>query len=156
MSPVFIFIENANVILSILRSNTNGLSNPNSWPNDSHHSPFTLDAKSPSNPPITSPLNININNIQKLLSFIAIFFLLCFPYGFLRFYDFYIISSFYFFFKQNVDFFYFLCYSLFTIFYFFKYCYFRSIIFLDVFGTLNLFLHIIVWRIYYENRKTYW
>ena len=60
---IFIFIENANVMLNILKFNTNGLSNPNSCPNDNHHSPFTFAAKSPNNPPITSPLKININNI---------------------------------------------------------------------------------------------
>ena len=49
-------------MLSILKFNTNGLSKPNSCPNDSHHNPFTFAAKFPSNPPITNPLNININN----------------------------------------------------------------------------------------------
>ena len=60
---IFILNISANVIFTILKSNTNGLSNPNCCPNPIQLSQLTFCAKSPSNPPTTNPDKININKI---------------------------------------------------------------------------------------------
>ena len=58
---IFILNISANVIFTILKSNTSGLSNPNCCPNPIQLSQLTFCAKSPSNPPTTNPDKININ-----------------------------------------------------------------------------------------------
>ena len=63
-------IEKVNLIT--LKSTCKGCANPKFSPYASHHKKSTFDAISPNKPPITNPDNININNIQKLLSFVVI------------------------------------------------------------------------------------